>query len=594
MSCRSVISMLGAAALLAASVAGASSASALPLDATAPPHDFGNVTVYSTVRESVTVTASGGDVTFGSVPTIEPVNDNLDQAADYSVVDRTCLDTVSSGTTCTVTVEFTPFAVGLRKANLSIVTTSPAATVLVELSGTGAPDATGTYYGLSTPTRFLDTRQVGTRLPLAAGSITELKIGGVSEIPATGVSAAVINLTAVATSTPGYFTMYPSDKARPTASTINFPKGWTGANMATVPLGADGKVKLYNYGGKAHAVVDVLGWYAKDDTVRAANGMGAQFQPTTETGDPTRIYDSRDDPVNSNLPFLGGDWIEFDDNWGDSEASATGVKAYAVNITAVNATGSGYLTAWAGGGSPRPVASTVNYVKGTIAPNMTVVPARYFPVQDPDTGDVTHHTGFRIQDIGSGEVHIIVDVTGYYVADESAGMRFKPLTTVESPKRILDTRTGTGLSGPFGSGQTRTAPATNVASADSIYLVGNTTGDKPTVRTYLTVWSGASARPKSSNLNVNAGLTRAVATYAPLRYNSTTGASTYNVYNHAGSMRVIFDAAGTLDLYPGGTTATVTGSTGLASAADRTVAGRTIPGASTFATGHEGTTHRRG
>ncbi len=47
--------------------------------------------------------------------------------------------------------------------------------------------------------------------------------------------------------------------------------------MVTVPLGADGRISIYNYGGAAHAIVDVLGWYAKDDTVRAAKGMGAQF-----------------------------------------------------------------------------------------------------------------------------------------------------------------------------------------------------------------------------------------------------------------------------------------------------------------------------
>ena len=42
-------------------------------------------------------------------------------------------------------------------------------------------------------------------------------------------------------------------------------------------------------------------------------------------------------------------------------------------------------------------------------------------------------------------------------------------------------------------------------------------------------------------------------------------------------------------------TPAVTGKvTGDAATADRTVGGRTIPGASTFATGHEGTTTRRG
>ena len=85
-----------------------------------------------------------------------------------------------------------------------------------------------------------------------------------------------------------------------------------------------------------------------------------------------------------------------------------------------------------------------------------------------------------------------------------------------------------------------------------------------------------------------------MSTYAPLAFNSTTGASTYNVYNNSGSMRVIFDAAGTLDLYPGGTTSTVSGAPSLAAAADRTLGSRTIPGARTFANGHEGSTHRRG
>jgi hypothetical protein len=589
MSHRAIASVLGAAALLAASVAGASTASALATGATTPPTQaFGSIPVYSAVQEVITVTATGEAVTFGASPTIEPAGGALDQADDYSVVSQDCSGvTLPMGGTCTVTVEFRPFAAGLRKANLSIVTTSPVATVLVALSGTGVPNATGTYYGLTTPTRFLDTRVSGTKAPLAAGSTTSLQVAGRSGVPATGVSAAVINVTAVNTANQGFFTVFPSDKARPTASTINFPIGWTGANMATVPLGADGKIKLYNYGGKAHAIVDVLGWYAKDDTVRAAKGMGAQFQPTTATGDPKRIYDSRDPFYGPVLPFWGGDYIEFNDTW-DSQASASAVKAYAVNITAVNATASGVLTAWAGGLAPKPTASTVNYVKGTVAPNMSVVPAGHYSATE---------TGFRILDTGQGSVHIIVDVTGYYVADDSAGMRFKPLTTAASPRRILDTRTGVGLSGSFGSKQTRTAPATSVASSDSIYVVGNTTGDKPTARTFLTIWSGDNLRPNTSNLNVNAGATRAVSTYAPLAFNKTTSELSYDVYNDAGSMRVIFDAAGTLDLYPGSallaTAAKTSTVAGDARTADLTLAGRTIPGARTFADGHDGTTFRR-
>ncbi len=63
--------MLGAAALLASSVAGASSASALVTGATAPPQDFGGVAVYGTAQKDITITASGGPVTFGVAPAID-------------------------------------------------------------------------------------------------------------------------------------------------------------------------------------------------------------------------------------------------------------------------------------------------------------------------------------------------------------------------------------------------------------------------------------------------------------------------------------------------------------------------------------------
>lgn len=580
MSRRAILSVLGATTLLAACVVGASSASALTSGVTPiASQSFGSTPLYSTSHIVIPVSPSGGSVSFGAIPTIEPVAGALDEADDYSVTSETCSSTTIAMTdTCTVTVAFTPFAAGVRRASLSIVTASPAKTVVVALSGSGLPDATGTYYGLTTPTRFLDTRKDGTKAPLAGGSTTAVQITNRSGVPASGVSAAVINLTAVQSTTQGYLTVYASDKARPTASSINYPKGWTGANMVTVPVGADGKVKIYNYGGAAHAIVDVLGWYAKDDTVRASKGMGAQFL-STSTGDPQRIYDSRKDIV-----FYGGEYIEFTDTWA-SAAAATAVKAYAMTITAVDATSSGVFTAWAGGSAAQPVASTVNYEKGVIAPNMSVVPAGHYSATE---------TGFRILNTGSGTVNMVVDITGYYVADDSAGMRFKPLAG--APRRILDTRTGLGLSGAFGSRQTRTVTATSVASSDSVYVVGNTTGDKPTVRTYLTVWSGENPRPTASNLNVNPGQTRAVSTYAPLAYTTATGALTYQIYNDAGSMRVIFDAAGTLDLYPAQTLVPAAAKRPAADprTADLTVAGRTIAGASTFAGEHVGTADRRG
>lgn len=591
MSRRSITSVLGAVVLLAASVVGASSASALAFDATAPGLDFGTVPVYGSLQQNVVVTVSGAPVTFDAAPPfVTPVNGAQDQADDFSFVSTTCSGTIADAT-CTVAIAFNPFAAGPRQATLNIGITSPGTALLVALSGTGVPDATGTYYGLGTPTRFLDTRgATGTGAPLAAGSTTTVQILNRSGIPTAGVSAVVFNLTAVATTASGFFTTYPSGKARPTTSSINFPRGWTGANMVTLPVGADGKIKLYNSGGAAHAIIDVLGWYAKDDTVRASRGMGSQFRSTVD-GDATRLYDSRKDPDNANLPFASGEVLDLTDTW-PSPAEAAAVKAYAVSITATAATGSGVFTAWAGGGVAKPLASAVNYQKGITAPNMVVVPAGHFDPAKPQFW-APDQTGFRVANVGSGTVHMLVDLVGYYVADDSAGLRFRPLASANAPVRILDTRTALGLSGAFGAGKTRTVDATSVTSGDSAYLVGNTTGITPTVSTFLTVWSGADLLPGVSNLNVSPTLVRAVSTYAPLAFTSTSSKLTFDIFNKAGTVNVLFDAAGTLDLYPGQATAPV-GATSSSLGSSATVGGRTVPGGRSIPSGHPAPTARRG
>ena len=59
MSRRAFVSVLGAAGLLAASVAGASSASALVAGAIGPPgQDFGSKPVFSATQAAITITAT--------------------------------------------------------------------------------------------------------------------------------------------------------------------------------------------------------------------------------------------------------------------------------------------------------------------------------------------------------------------------------------------------------------------------------------------------------------------------------------------------------------------------------------------------------
>ena len=382
-------------------------------------------------------------------------------------------------------------------------------------------DVTGAYYDAG-PNRLLDTRRDGTKRPLAAGSTMSLQIAGRPGVPDMGASAVVLNVTAVSTTAPGYFTVYPSDAIRPKASSLNFPAHWTGANMVTVPVGADGKVKIYNSGGATHAVVDVLGWYAQNNDVRFVSGTGSLFQPATATGDPVRRFDSR---TNGDGPYFGGESVILTDQWVD-DATASSIQSYVVTITAVGATKPGVLTAWAGGSVAKPATSTLNYEPGVIAPNMAIVPADH-----PGTA----LTGIQVRNTSGGSAHFIVDLVGYYVWD-SVGLRFNPVT----PMRFVDTRTGIGLAGPFGARQTRTVNAP-MAYSGTYYVLANSTGVAPSASTYLTVWSGDGSKPVASNLNVAPGVVRSVSTYAPLSANTPT----ISVYNNAGSMHLVMDAEGT-------------------------------------------------
>ena len=71
---------------------------------------------------------------------------------------------------------------------------------------------------------------------------------------------------------------------------------------------------------------------------------------------------------------------------------------------------------------------------------------------------------YAVYKASSGKTtHIIFDVTGYFLADDS-GDRFKALAT---PARILDTSTGLGLSGKFTAGTPRTLTVAGVAGIPS-------------------------------------------------------------------------------------------------------------------------------
>ncbi|MEO5678409.1 MAG: hypothetical protein ABIS47_01965, partial [Acidimicrobiales bacterium] len=80
-------------------------------------------------------------------------------------------------------------------------------------------------------------------------------------VPGSGVTAVVLNVTAVNPSAGTFVTVWPTGEAKPNASNLNIPTGDTRANLVTVKVGAGGQVTFSNEFGTVDLIADIAGWY---------------------------------------------------------------------------------------------------------------------------------------------------------------------------------------------------------------------------------------------------------------------------------------------------------------------------------------------
>jgi len=143
-----------------------------------------------------------------------------------------------------------------------------------------APAVPGAFVSVG-PARVLDTRK-GTGAPVArvaAKGTLHVSVRGVGGVPASGVSAVVLNVTVVAAGGSGVLTVFPDGAARPTASNLNFVTGQTVPNLVVVPLGSNGKVALYNGStGSTDLVADVAGYYLNPEPTATVD-FGPSMSP---------------------------------------------------------------------------------------------------------------------------------------------------------------------------------------------------------------------------------------------------------------------------------------------------------------------------
>jgi hypothetical protein len=357
----------------------------------------------------------------------------------------------------------------------------------------------------------------------------------------------------------GFLTVYSPEVGKPTASSINFDKGWIGANSVTTGVGSGGKVLIYNGNGATNVIADVVGFYAADTSVVAAAGPNAaDFYPTK----PTRAIDTRNFGdagrlKNGYYQPLSWDFKEYNPY----------IRAVAVNITAVSPTGNGYLSAWNGDESAFPTTSTLNYTSGHNVTNMAIVPTS--PCFQDWCADSPGMPMIAVLNTNpssaSASTHLVVDIVGEYdnaTPGDPDALRFRPIT----PQRITDTRIGPGIP-PLGKGATgNVTPPALLAQAEALAL--NATAVKPTANTFLTLWPSGLDRPTASNLNPAIGQTVSNAAVVGLDADKA-----FSVYNLDGTTDVVLDAVGTFqNIYPTGT-ANAAGAQQKAQAQNRSISG---------------------
>jgi uncharacterized protein (DUF1501 family) len=371
-------------------------------------------------------------------------------------------------------------------------------------SSIGTPSTSGSLLGYQavTPFRLVDTR-LGEGAPMGKRGATPLvvQVAGHCTVPTAQVGAVMCNITVTNPDTAGFLTAWPAGATRPDASNVNFATGETAPNIAIVKVGDNGSICLAVDGGPADVVLDVLGWTPSDDA----------FVPIIAH----RVVDTRRDLGGSRL---GPGEVRTFGLAGDGPVPL-GVDAVAINLTAADADGETFLTAWPAG-IERPNTSVLNMVDRQPVANLVIQPVS-------SEGEVELYNAF-------GSTEVIVDVSGWF----PRGSGFRPA----KPQRILDTRVGLGAEGAVGHNATieLALPPELAGAARSVVL--NVTAAEPSVGGYLTVWPTGVVRPTTSNVNFTTGQVTANLVVCGIG----TGCS-ISIFNAYGTTHVIGDLIGWFD-----------------------------------------------
>jgi hypothetical protein len=376
--------------------------------------------------------------------------------------------------------------------------TSPATECADRSAQVQAPPAAPTtrFVALPAAQRVVDSRSgLGTSKGKKTGRFT---VDLAQTITDAAASSAVLNVTVLNAAKNGYVSVFPEGSPIPSTSNVNVlaavpgSRANTQANEVVARLSQHRRVDVY-VATTADVVVDVVGYL----TPTAGNGAGR-----IATVQPQRVLDTRE----TSSPLRSGEVVVDLSN----TPAATATVAI-LNVTVTRPDSRGYVVAYPTG-STAPSTSNVNFEKGQTQANQVTV-------RVGSNGKVS-------LGIASGvNAALVVDLVGKVVpTSDSSG---RDVTSLEQPRRLIDTRTGTGLSAGVKRGATTYTLPTDLP-AGIVGVLLNVTSTGATAPGFVTVYPAGTTRPITSSVNFVKGVDQANEVF--------TGVSS--------DRKVVFDVAG--------------------------------------------------
>jgi hypothetical protein len=223
---------------------------------------------------------------------------------------------------------------------------------------------------------------------LTGGQTITLQVSGRGGVPATGVSAVVMNVTVASPTAAGFVQVAPTPVNRGAHSNLNPEPGRTIANLVIVPLGAGGTVDFYTElytPGTFDLLADVVGYFTDGTAPSSTAGL---FVPLT----PDRNLDTRQPAPQPEVP--NGGIVNI-----NASKIPAGASAIAGNLTSTGGKPGGYLQL-----APTPVSPAASSSLNTSYNGQTIANAVISPVA----------AGGNAQVFSYLSTHILLDVTGWF------------------------------------------------------------------------------------------------------------------------------------------------------------------------------------